>query len=153
MYSRTNQHHSFCFAVVVRYIVTAHGRVNLHDHAAVDCDSEARIRGLAVYFTWSYLRSQTQNRGTFCGISTETKPWNFLWKFHRKFHTILCIFSQKIPCDVDEARRCSYFWMISRSFPIRGNTQNSVCGVPRPYFLYFPWYNLGLISYILCYYG
>ena len=33
---------------------------------------------------------QRQNGWTLCGISTETKPWNFVWNFHRKFHRKNC---------------------------------------------------------------
>ena len=50
------------------------------------CIQEARHKKVKLFVQFA----QRQNRGTFCGISTgswtETKPWNFLWKFQRKFH-------------------------------------------------------------------
>ena len=36
--------------------------------------------GIAIGFRWHYPINPTQNGGTFCGISTKTKQWNFLWK-------------------------------------------------------------------------
>ena len=48
--------------------------------------SVAKTCSMLDFCNWQYPRSPTQNSGTFCGISTEIKPWNFPWNFHRKFH-------------------------------------------------------------------
>ena len=52
-----------------------------------------------VEFLRNFLRD---NRANFCGISTEnsteTKPRNFLWKFHRKFSGSVSVeIPQKVP--------------------------------------------------------
>ena len=54
-----------------------------------------------------YTKSPTHNVGTVCGISSETKLWNFPWNFHRNFHRDKTVeFSVEIPKEALQRQIC-----------------------------------------------